>query len=228
MQTAPALPSRLLIAPSILAANFARLGDEVRAAQDAGADLIHIDVMDGRFVPNLSFGLPIVEAVRRVTSLPLDVHLMIVEPERWIERFATAGASRITVHIEACAHLHAALTSIRAVGCGAGVALNPHTPAALLGEVMGVIDNVIVMTVNPGFGGQPFLRETLPKIAALRGMIDSGGRAIDLTVDGGITPETATLTRQAGANVFVAGSAVFNKGFSAAEGVARLRASLSA
>lgn len=156
------------IAPSILAADFTRLGQQIEEVENAGADLIHIDVMDGRFVPNITMGPLIVEAVRRVTKLPLDVHLMIVEPERHIETFAQAGADRITVHIEASPHLHRTLSYIRESGCKAGVALNPHTPSTTLIDLMHMLDQIIVMTVNPGFGGQKFLPETMPKIARLR------------------------------------------------------------
>lgn len=198
------------IAPSILAADFTRLGQQIEEVENAGADLIHIDVMDGRFVPNITMGPLIVEAVRRVTKLPLDVHLMIVEPERHIETFAQAGADRITVHIEASPHLHRTLSYIRESGCKAGVALNPHTPSTTLIDLMHMLDQIIVMTVNPGFGGQKFLPETMPKIARLRAMISDGQHPIDLEVDGGINPQTALTTVQAGANVLIAGSDIFS------------------
>jgi ribulose-phosphate 3-epimerase len=202
------------------------LGDQVRAADAAGADLIHIDVMDGRFVPNITMGPLVVEAVRRVTALPLDVHLMIVEPDHLLSAFAEAGASRISVHWEACPNLHRTLQAIRALGCGAGVAINPHTPAAFLSEIMPLLDVILVMTVNPGFGGQQFLRETLPKIRVLRAMIDAGGRTVDLTVDGGINAETIGAVLEAGADVLVVGSAVFSANYSVQSGMESIRAQI--
>lgn len=215
------------IAPSILSADFTRLGEQVRAAEDAGAGLIHIDVMDGRFVPNITMGPLVVQAVRRVTRLPLDVHLMIVEPERHVARFAEAGADWISVHVEAGPHLHRTLMTIHELGCRAGVAINPHTPAAALSEVMHMIELVNVMTVNPGFGGQSFLTETLPKIERLRAMIVASGRDIDIEVDGGINTQTVAAVVQAGANVLVAGSSVFNPDFSVQAGIDALRAALN-
>lgn len=215
------------IAPSILSADFTRLGEQVRAAEDAGAGLIHIDVMDGRFVPNITMGPLVVQAVRRVTRLPLDVHLMIVEPERHVASFAEAGADWISVHVEAGPHLHRTLMSIHELGCRAGVAINPHTPAAALSEVMHMIDLVNVMTVNPGFGGQSFLAETLPKIERLRAMIVASGRDIDIEVDGGINTQTVAAVVQAGANVLVAGSSVFSPDFSVQAGIDALRAALN-
>lgn len=215
------------IAPSILSADFTRLGEQVRAAEDAGAGLIHIDVMDGRFVPNITMGPLVVQAVRRVTRLPLDVHLMIVEPERHVARFAEAGADWISVHVEAGPHLHRTLMTIHELGCRAGVAINPHTPAAALSEVMHMIDLVNVMTVNPGFGGQSFLTETLPKIERLRAMIVASGRDIDIEVDGGINTQTVAAVVQAGANVLVAGSSVFSPDFSVQAGIDALRAALN-
>lgn len=215
------------IAPSILSADFTRLGEQVRAAEDAGAGLIHIDVMDGRFVPNITMGPLVVQAVRRVTRLPLDVHLMIVEPERHVARFAEAGADWISVHVEAGPHLHRTLMTIHELGCRAGVAINPHTPAAALSEVMHMIELVNVMTVNPGFGGQSFLAETLPKIERLRAMIVASGRDIDIEVDGGINTQTVAAVVQAGANVLVAGSSVFNPDFSVQAGIDALRAALN-
>jgi ribulose-phosphate 3-epimerase len=203
---------RILIAPSILSADFAELGAEVRAVEEAGADWIHVDVMDGRFVPNITLGPPIVQSLRRVTSLPLDVHLMIVEPSNFVEAFASAGADTITVHVEACTHLHRTLAHIKSLGKRAGVSLNPSTPEDTLRYVMGLVDLILVMSVNPGFGGQSFLHETLPKVRALRTMIDASGRSIDLEIDGGITPETAPLAIEAGARVLVAGNAVFRGG----------------
>jgi ribulose-phosphate 3-epimerase len=213
------------IAPSILSADFARLGQQIAEAQAAGADFIHVDVMDGCFVPNITMGPLVLEAARRSTTLPLDVHLMIVEPERHLEAFARAGASRISVHVEASPHLHRTLQSIRSLGCGVGVALNPHTPAIMLSEVMHLVDVVNVMTVNPGFGGQAFLTEMLPKIRQLREMI--AGRNIDLEVDGGIHEGTARGVVEAGANVLIVGSAVFSRDFSVQTGIDRLRRALA-
>lgn len=214
------------IAPSILAADFTRLGEQVQQAEAAGGDLIHIDVMDGRFVPNITMGPLVVEAVRRVTSLPLDVHLMIVEPERYVEVFAQAGANRINVHIEASPNLHRTLQMIQQAGCQTGVAINPHTPATAISEVMHMLDAVLVMTVNPGFGGQTFLRETLPKIRQLRAMIAASGRQIDLVLDGGMNTETVKMGVEAGADVFVVGSEIFSSAHSVDEGMKRLRAAL--
>ncbi len=199
----------LLIAPSILSADFARLGEEVSRIERAGADWAHVDVMDGRFVPNMTIGPLVVKALRGATKLPLDVHLMIVEPERYVEEFAKAGADVITVHAEACVHLHRVLQQIRALGKKAGVSLNPHTPEEVLGYVLELTDLVLVMSVNPGFGGQDFIPAVLPKLRRLRGMIDASGRPIHLEVDGGIKPGTARQVIAAGADVLVAGSAVF-------------------
>jgi ribulose-phosphate 3-epimerase len=201
---------RVLIAPSILSADFARLGDEVTALEKAGADWVHVDVMDGRFVPNLTLGPVIVKAIRKVTKLPLDVHLMIVEPERHVDAFIEAGADMLTLHVETCAHLHRTLTHIRSLGKRAGVTMNPSTSEDTLRYVMGVVDLVLVMSVNPGFGGQSLIRAVLPKVAAIRKMIDATGYPIDLAIDGGITKDTAPEAVAAGANVLVAGSAVFN------------------
>ncbi len=194
-----------------MSADFTRLGDEVRAAERAGADWLHVDVMDGRFVPNLTIGPPVVKALRKVTRLPLDVHLMMVEPERYVEDFAAAGADHILVHVEASPHLHRTLQTIRDLGKRAGAVLNPHTPEDSLRYVLPALDEILVMSVNPGFGGQAFLPSVLPKVAALRRMIDEGGYDIDLEIDGGINEETAAAARAAGARVLVAGTAVFGR-----------------
>lgn len=197
------------IAPSILSADFSRLADAVAEVETAGADYIHVDVMDGRFVPNITVGLPVVAALRRITSLPLDVHLMIVEPERYLERFVEAGADILTVQIEACLHLHRALQTLHERGVRAGVALNPATPPVAISQVVGDLDLVLVMTVNPGFGGQSFIPSMLPKIAQVRRMLDAAGSLAELAVDGGIGPQTAAWAVEAGARVLVAGAAIY-------------------
>jgi ribulose-phosphate 3-epimerase len=203
---------RTLIAPSLLSADFARLGEEVRAVEEAGADWLHVDVMDGRFVPNITIGPLVIEAIRRETSLPLDVHLMIESPERYVDAFAKAGANTIGVHTETCPHLHRTVEAIREAGARAAVAINPSTPASAVQEVLGDVDQVLVMTVNPGFGGQKFIESTLPKIEILRRWIDERELEISLEVDGGIGPETIARPARAGADVFVAGTAVFRTG----------------
>ena len=200
---------KVLVAPSILSADFGRLAEEVRAAETAGADWIHVDVMDGRFVPNITIGPNVVKALRAATSLPLDVHLMIVEPERYVDDFARAGADGLSVHVEACTHLHRTLQHIRHLGKRAGVVLNPSTSEDTIRYVLDTVDLVLVMSVNPGFGGQAFIPEVLPKVKAIRRMIDDAGRSIDLEIDGGIAPDTAARATEAGARVLVAGNAVF-------------------
>ena len=197
------------IAPSILACDFARLGEELSAVEAAGADWIHVDVMDGHFVPNLTLGPPIVEAVRRATNLPLDVHLMIEAPERSIPDYVKAGADTVGVHAETCPHLHRTVGQIRETGARACVVLNPSTPAQALEGVLGDIDQVLLMTVNPGFGGQRFIESVLPKLETIRGWIDERDLNVALEVDGGIAAGTVGRASRAGADVFVAGTAVF-------------------
>jgi ribulose-phosphate 3-epimerase len=210
------------IAPSILSADFGRLADEVRNITDAGADYVHVDVMDGHFVPNLTIGPPVIKAIRRATGLPLDVHLMIEKPERWIGEYAEAGADIICVHVEACTHLHRTLQMIRAAGKKVAVSLNPSTPLDPLEYVLDLIDMVLCMTVNPGFGGQSFIPQVLPKIRALRDKADQRGLALDIEVDGGIKVDNVDVAARAGANVFVSGSGIFGVG-SYAETIAEMR-----
>jgi len=213
------------IAPSILSADFARLGEEVQAIAQAGADYIHVDVMDGHFVPNLTIGPLVVEAVRKVTDLPLDVHLMIEAPDRYIADFASAGADLITVHQEAVPHLHRTVQLIKSLGKRAGVSINPATPASTLDVILDELDLVLVMTVNPGFGGQGFIASGLAKIAALRREIDRRGLTVELEVDGGVKIANIGRIAAAGADVFVAGSAVFSSAdYAATIGELRRRA----
>lgn len=200
------------ISPSILSADFARLGEEVRAVEEAGADFIHLDVMDGHFVPNLTIGPAIVEAVNGVTSLPLDVHLMITNPENYLDEFAAAGADYLTVHVEAQVHLHRTMTRIRELGMKAGVSLNPATPVAALEEIIPLSDLILVMSVNPGFGGQGFIPSSLARIGAIRKKIDDCGCGALIEVDGGIKTDNAAAVREAGADILVSGSGVFGKG----------------
>ena len=199
----------LRIAPSILSADFAHLADAVTAIEHGGADLIHVDVMDGRFVPNLTIGVPVVQALNRVARVPLDVHLMIVEPERHIAAFADAGASMMSVHVEASPHLHRTLSAIRELGVQAGAVLNPSTPASALAQVVDLLDFVLVMSVNPGFAGQRFIRGSISKIRAVRALLDQAGSQASVEIDGGIQPENAADVVSAGANILVAASAIF-------------------
>jgi len=198
-----------IVAPSLLSANFLRLEDDCNMLNRSQADWFHLDVMDGRFVPNISFGLPIIEQVRKATNKVCDVHLMILEPEKYAEAFKNAGADFLTVHIEACTHLHRNIQQIKGLGMKAGVALNPHTPVSLLSEVLHDIDLVLIMSVNPGFGGQKFIPNTFEKIRQLRKMIDEKGLQIHIEIDGGVTVENASSIIQAGADVLVAGNTVF-------------------
>ncbi len=199
----------LRIAPSILAADFTALGDAIRAAERGGADLIHVDVMDGHFVPNITIGVPVVRSLKRVVTVPLDVHLMIADPDRFLDAFAEAGAATLIVHAEVLPHLHRTLTYIRSLGLRAGVALNPSTPVVALEEIAGNVDQVLVMSVNPGFGGQTFIRRSIAKIRAVRGLLDAAGNAAPIEVDGGIDRDTAPEVVAAGAEILVAGSAIF-------------------
>jgi ribulose-phosphate 3-epimerase len=216
----------VLIVPSILSADFARLGEQVEQASAGGADRLQVDVMDGQFVPNITVGPLIVEAVRRHTSLPIETHLMIVEPERYLADFVSAGADIIIVHQEVSPHLHRTVEQIKRLEKRAGVAINPATPLAAIQEILDAVDLVLVMTVDPGFGGQSFIQSTLPKLERLRTMLDTRGLTCDVEVDGGIHAETAPLVVRAGANVLVAGSAIYGDPAGPAAAVARLRAAI--
>lgn len=212
------------IAPSILAADFARLGAEVTAAERAGADYVHVDVMDGHFVPNISVGLPVVAALRQITALPLDVHLMIERPERYLADFVAAGASIITVHVETCPHLHRTIQHMRELGARPGVTLNPATSLETLREILPYVEQVLVMSVNPGFGGQSYIPTMTDKIARLSGMIRESGSLAEIEVDGGVDIHTTREIVAAGARVLVAGTAVFRHPGGIAAGIAALRA----
>jgi ribulose-phosphate 3-epimerase len=205
------MPLPIRIAPSILSADFGRLAEEIRAIDAAGADVVHVDVMDGRFVPNITIGPLVVEAVKKVTKLPIDVHLMIVEPERYVEAFAKAGASLVSVHAEVSPHLHRTLQAIRAAGARPAVALNPSTPLSAVEWVLADCEMVLVMTVNPGFGGQRYIEACTRKIRELRALADRLNPALEIEVDGGVKPDTAATVAGAGANVLVAGTAVFGE-----------------
>jgi len=217
----------IVIEPSILSADFARLGEQAREAEAAGVEGLAVDIMDGRFVPNITFGPGVVRALRPLVSVTLDVHLMIVEPERYLAEFADAGADRLVVHQEVCSHLHRVLQSIRELGVEAGVAINPGTPLCVLEEVLDLTDLIQVMTVNPGFGGQLFIHSQVEKIRRLRQMLDERGLDIPIAVDGGIDTTTAPLVVEAGATVLIAGSSIYNSKASVAENVAALRASVT-
>ena len=217
------------IAPSILSSDFAHLADEIKAVEQAGADMIHVDVMDGHFVPNLTIGPPIVESLRKVTKLPLDVHLMITNPDAFLADFAEAGADYLTVHVETCPHLHRTIQCIKEKGVKAGVTLNPATPLAHVGSILPDVDLLLIMSVNPGFGGQKFITRSLDKIREARGMIDRTGTAVLLEVDGGVKIDNAGAIVAAGADILVAGSAIFETpGRDYATTIARLRGTGSA
>ena len=218
------MENNILISPSVLAADFSKLGDEVQSVSEMGADLIHLDIMDGHFVPNLSFGADIVRVIRPYSNLPFDVHLMITNPEIYISSYVDAGANLITVHPESTSHIHSVLQQIKKAGIKAGVALNPGTPIEVLDNIIDVTDLVLVMTVNPGFGGQSFLLSQLAKISKIRSIIEKENYSIDLSVDGGINAKTAALAIDAGANVLVAGTSIFkSKDETYLESINRLR-----
>lgn len=211
---------KVRIAPSILSADFARLADDIAIVERAGADALHVDVMDGHFVPNITIGVPVVKAIKRVTSLPLDVHLMISDPDRYIEAFIDAGAAMVTVHVEVLPHLHRTLTRIRELGAKAGAAINPSTPISVLSDVASELDHVLVMSVNPGFGGQRFIPHSLAKVAALQAWIASSGSNAIIEVDGGVDGHNANALSRAGASMLVAGASIFGTADAAAATVA--------
>lgn len=216
-----------LIAPSILSSDFSRLAEEVKAVESAGADWIHVDVMDGHFVPNITIGPVVVKALREVTQLPLDVHLMIENPDQYIEEFAKAGSTYLTVHQEACSHLHRTIQAIKDLGVKAGVALNPTTPVSTLEWILEDLELVLIMSVNPGFGGQKFIPQAIEKVRSLKSMIDAKNAAMPIGVDGGINEQTIQPVAKAGANMFVAGSAIFGSP-DYAETISNFRALISA
>lgn len=220
------MPSKYLISPSILSADFAELGAQISQAEEAGADWIHIDVMDGHYVPNLTMGPFIVETCARITDLPLDVHLMIEKPESLLEAFAQAGASTLTVHIETCPHIHRTIQIIHQLSCKAGITLNPGTPASAIAPALPFVDLVLVMTVNPGYSGQSFIPEVVPKIAQIRKMLDEVNPQTMIEVDGGITSQTLPAVLEAGAQVFVAASAIFKHPLGIKAGIKKLQASI--
>ena len=217
---------KIKIAPSILSADFAKLGEQVTEATKAGADLIHIDVMDGHFVPQITFGAIVVSAIRKYTNLPLDVHLMVESPEEQIPQFVTAGADIITIHVEPCAHVHRVIQMIKKSGVKAGISLNPATSLSMIDEILTEVDMVLVMTVNPGFGGQTFIENTMDKIARLRAELDRRNLNVEIEVDGGINAKTAPRVVKCGATALVAGAAIFNSGDSIEQAIKKLRQSL--
>lgn len=216
----------IIIAPSILSADFTRLGEQIKEAEDGGADWVHVDVMDGRFVPNITFGPLVVKAVRRVTNLPIDVHLMIVEPERHLKAFADAGTDHLTVHYETCPHIHRTLQTIRELGMSPGIVINPGTPVNVLEELTHDFDSVLIMTVNPGFGGQSFIETTYDKISRTKDLLERTSSKATIQVDGGISVETIKACFDAGATNFISGSAVFNHENGVAAGISALHDAL--
>lgn len=211
------------IAASILAADFSQLGRDIRSLNDGGCDEIHFDVMDGTFVPNITFGAPVLESIRPLTSLPVDIHMMVQEPGRFVDDFARAGADYFTVHVEACTHLHATVQAIKAAGMKVGVALNPGTPVSVMDEILPDIDRVLVMTVNPGFGGQQFITGQLAKIAAIADRLPRGADGVDLAVDGGVKADTAPGCVEAGASLLISGTGIFNHPGGVISGISSLR-----